>query len=197
MIWFGKSTWACKIIQPQLCRLGNLGFTFRLAVVQACWFWFIAVKQADGLRATWGWRLYAGVFSCGSAIGVWLCHSLVRSVLYSTKTAAGLLLLTDVPYINLLFLPPFANGLRRHVPDTVWLLEEHPKSVALTPMFVKVNYSHNYGVIFNIDLAGLINVKNLNEGKSILKIVQAPGRDRPTEIQVFINKWVADNFVFL
>jgi len=64
-------------------------------------------------------------------------------------------------------------------------------------MFVKVNYSHNYGVIFNIDLAGLINVKNLNEGKSILKIVQAPGRDRPTEIQVFINKWVADNFVFL
>jgi len=96
-----------------------------------------------------------------------------------------------------LFLPPFDNGLRRHVPDTVWLLEEHPKSVALTPMFVKVNYSHNYGVIFNIDLAGLINVKNLNEGKSILKIVQAPGRDRPTEIQVFINKWVADNFVFL
>jgi len=30
------------------------------------------------------------------------------------------------------FLPPFANGLRRYVPDTVWLLDEYPKSVALT-----------------------------------------------------------------
>jgi len=33
---------------------------------------------------------------------------------------------------SFIFLPAFANGLRRHVPDTVWLLEEHPKSVALT-----------------------------------------------------------------
>jgi hypothetical protein len=69
--------------------VGILNVTCRLAVTQACWFWFIAVKQADGLWATWGWRLYAGVFSCGGTIGLWLCHSLVRSVLYSTKTAAG------------------------------------------------------------------------------------------------------------